>query len=168
MLCNARSRHFSFILLFSTMLFRSIAVDTCSTSPYTVQGSQQVKVTMRRRPQVHGRSSTRRAGPFVDASPVAPSNSFALFCDRDFSLRGKAECNVRPGRVQGPGEGQLLHRSLQSAIDQVTARFKESQSEYQLVIANSLDRYKCKAQMIVCANVVALLEDVRARSVLAE
>lgn len=123
---------------------------------------------MRRRPQIHGQSSTRRAGPLVDASPGASSSPFTIFRDEDFSLRGKGECDVGPGRVQGPVEGELLHRALQSAIDLVTARFEEAQSEYQLVTADSRDWHKWKGEMIAYANVVALLEDLKSHPVLAE
>src|ERR1700752_1272162 len=99
---------------------------------------------MRRRPQIHGRPSTRRAGhPSTRAQTQFPA-SFALFGDRDFSLRGKGACNARPDCVQGPVEGQLLHRALQSAIDQVTARFQEAQSEYRVMTANLRGWYKWK------------------------
>jgi hypothetical protein len=103
---------------------------------------------MRRRPQIHGQSSTRRAGPPVDASPGEGSNSFALF-------------------GEGPIEAELLQRALQGAIDQVTARFDEAQSEYQLVTADSRDWHKWKGEMIAYANVVALLEDLKSHPVLA-
>ena len=124
---------------------------------------------MRRRPQIHGRSSSRCAGPLVGASPGVSLNSFALFCDRDFSLRGKSECNAGPGGVPSPAEAnELLHRALRVAIDRVTAKFEEAQSEYQLVTANSCDRYKRKGQMIAYANVVTLLEDLKSHPALAE
>jgi hypothetical protein len=124
---------------------------------------------MRRRPQIHGRSSTRCAGPFLGAGPGASSNSFALRCDRDFSLRGKNECSAGSGRVHGPIEGhELLYLALQGAVDQVTAKFEEAQHEYQLVTANSRDWHRWKGEMIAWANVVALLEDLRSRPVLAE
>jgi hypothetical protein len=61
----------------------------------------------------------------------------------------------------------LLHRALQSAIDQVTAKFEEAQSEYQLVTANSRDWHKWKGERIAYANVVALLEDLKSHPVLA-
>jgi hypothetical protein len=63
---------------------------------------------------------------------------------------------------------QLLHRVLQSAIDQVTAKFEEAQSEYQRVTVNSRDWHKWKGEMIAYANVVALLDDLKSRAVFAE
>jgi hypothetical protein len=56
---------------------------------------------------------------------------------------------------------------LQGAIDQVTERFEEAQSECHLVTANSHAWHKWKGEMIAYANVVALLEDLKSRSVLA-
>ena len=92
-----------------------------------------------RSPQIRGPSSTRRVGPLVGASPGASSNSFALFCGRDFSLRGKGECDAGPSRVRGAAEGhELLHRALPSAINQATASFEEAQSDH-LASANSRD-----------------------------
>jgi hypothetical protein len=35
-----------------------------------------------------------------------------------------------------------LHRALQSAIDQVTARFQEAQAEYRIMTANLRGWYK--------------------------
>jgi hypothetical protein len=61
----------------------------------------------------------------------------------------------------------LFCRALQGAIDQVTKRFAEAQSEYQLVTANSRVWHKWKGEMIAYANVVALLEDMKSRSVFA-
>jgi hypothetical protein len=121
---------------------------------------------MRRRPQIHGRSSTRSAaGPLVGASPGASSSSFVLFCGRDLYLRGKHECSAGPGCVHSPTE---VHELLHRAIDEVTAKFEEAQSEYQLVNVNSRDGHKWKGEMIAYANVVALLEDLKSRSVFAE
>ena len=68
---------------------------------------------------------------------------------------------------EGPIEAELLQRALQGAIDQVTARFDEAQSEYQLVTADSRDWHKWKGEMIAYANVVALLEDLKSHPVLA-
>lgn len=123
---------------------------------------------MRRRPQTRSTSSTRRAAVSVNANPGATPHSLALVCNREFSEREKDECRAGPGRVQGPTESQeLLHRALQGAINQVTERFEEAQSEYQLVTANSRDWHNWKGEMIAYANVVALLEDLKSRSLLA-
>jgi hypothetical protein len=124
---------------------------------------------MRRRPLIRGTSSTRRADVSVSASPGVVLGSHALSCDNDFSLRGKRECNAGPSRLPGQVQShELLHRALQGAIDQVTERFEEAQSEYRLVTANSRDGNKWKGEMIAYANVVALLEDLKSRPVLAE
>jgi hypothetical protein len=124
---------------------------------------------MRRSPQTRVISSTRRAGLSASANPGAIQDSLALFSDRDFSPRGKGECDAGPGRLPGPAKShEMLHRALQGAIDQVTERFEEAQSEYQLVTANSRDWHKWKGEMIAYANVVALLEDLKSRPVLAE
>jgi hypothetical protein len=124
---------------------------------------------MRRRPLIRCLSSTRRVGASAATNPGATSDSLAQFCDLDFFLRGYGECTAGPGRLHSPAEShELLHRALQGAIDQVTERFEEAQSEYQLVTPNSRDGYKWKGEMIAYANVVALLEDLKSRPVLAE
>ena len=124
---------------------------------------------MRRRPLIHGSSSTRRADVSVGAHPGATLDSLALFRDRAFSLRGNSECSAGLGQVERPAEShELLHRALQGAIDQVTQRFEEAQSEYRLVTANSRDGHKWKGEMIAYANAVALLEDLKSQPVLAK
>ena len=92
-----------------------------------------------------------------------------LFRDCDLSARGKGECKAAAGRRGSPAvdsslESQEFCRALQGAIDQVTKRFADAQSEYQLVTANSRVWHKWKGEMIAYANVVALLEDMKSRS----
>jgi hypothetical protein len=58
-----------------------------------------------------------------------------------------------------------LPSAFQSAIDEVTQRFEEAQLEYQCV-DDSCERRKWKGEMISYANVIALLEDLKSRSVL--
>jgi hypothetical protein len=124
---------------------------------------------MRRRPLIRCSSSTRRVGGSVGTNPGATSDLLVQFYGSDFFLRGYRECIAGPGHLHSPAEShELLHRALQGAIDQVTERFEEAQSEYQLVTPNSRDGYKWKGQMIAYANVVALLEDLKSRPVLAQ
>jgi hypothetical protein len=56
---------------------------------------------------------------------------------------------------------QLLARTLPCAIDEVTARFEEAHYEYRVAAANSHSEHKWKGEMIACANVVALLENLK-------
>ena len=124
---------------------------------------------MRRRPVIRGASSTRQPDVPVNANPDAISGSVTLFCDRDSSVLANSECSAGASRLRALAERQeLLHRALQGAIEQVTERFEEAQYEYRLVTSNSRDGYKWKGEMIAYANVVALLEDLKSHSVLAE
>ena len=121
---------------------------------------------MRRRPlRFTGNPSTRLAVAPVNLNPGAILDLLALL--GDFSLGEKRQCSAGPGTGRGPTENQeLLYRALQDAIDEVTQRFEEAQSEYHAVTANSRDWHKWKGEMIAYANVVALLEDLKSRAVL--
>ena len=124
---------------------------------------------MRRRPLIGHSSSSRRASGLVGTNPRVTSDLLAPFYDRYFFLRGKCEDNSGPGHLPGPAEShELLQRALQCAIDQVTQRFEEARSEYQLVTANSRDWHKWKGEMIAYANLVALPEDLKSRPVVAK
>ena len=95
---------------FYTVLCFSIFVDTSRPSPYTKRlGSRQVQSNMRRRPQIRGISSTRRAALPVNAAPAhiqVRARSFAIA----LSLRGKDDCKAAPVRIPGPsgGQGQMI------------------------------------------------------------
>ena len=121
---------------------------------------------MRRRPlRFTGNPSSRRAFAPASLNPGAILDLLALL--GDFSLGEKRQCSAGPGTGRGPTENQeLLYRALQDAIDEVTQRFEEAQSEYHAVTANSRDWHKWKGEMIAYANVVALLEDLKSRAVL--
>ena len=121
---------------------------------------------MRRRPlRFTGRPSSTRGGAPASLNPGVIQDLFALL--GEFSLGEKRECSAGPGSGRGSAESQeLLCRALQDAIDEVTQRFEEAQSECQAVTANSRDWHKWKGEMIAYANVVALLEDLKSRAVL--
>src|ERR1700730_1365555 len=103
---------------------------------------------MRRRPQTRGTSSTRRAAVPDNANPGEYPGLLALLCDRDFSLPekegGQEECAAGPGTFLAlAGSQELLHY----AIDRITERFEEAQSEYRLLTTEVPRRDKWKGEI---------------------
>jgi len=138
-----------FPFFFNRSLYLNMSRHLANFAVHCARGRSRGRPNMRRRPQTRGTPSTRRAGVSVSANPGATLGSLALFCNRDFSRRGKGECSAGSGRVRGPTESQdLLHSAFQGAINGVTERFEEAQSEYHLVTANSRDWHKWKGEMI--------------------
>jgi len=133
-------------------------------SLHYLSGSQQVN--MRRRPHCYrDKPSTQRVVKLVGVNPGHTSDLLAFLGDPSFHETG--ECTAGPGHGQDPADhNDALRNAFQSAIDQVTQRFEEAQLEYQSVSDHSCERHKWKGEMIAYANVVALLEDLKSRSLL--